>query len=398
MDFPTANEIAEIGIRELVSTPGSQITQAIARTDGTDANILVHSAKAMADEVIGQEITLEAGCFLDSCTGQKLDRWLWDRYRLKRPGAAPAFNSVLFATQSPSPVSFTIPTGTIVATQDGILYSTIADIPYPRGAGVGQAVPGVYSAARSTLAGSSQRSTPQVLSLQTTVPGAPADLTVSFVVAASGGADEMDDDAFRQLGRDFFANAQKGTLGAIENRARQVPGVVTAKAFEVLTPTAVPYRFVVLVIGDAYTSTYAQLNALPPRYAIQSNLLALSVQQALLDTRGAGMGVRVTVGQVVLVPISMVLRFVAGVDYNAVALAARVAVFNYTNSLSGGDAWSYAAAEAALRQVQGLSWTGSEIVSPSGDIENGGSQMIRTDLQLVTQLGGPNPDTLLNGP
>ena len=400
MDYPNQNELAEIGVRELISTPGSRITATVARTPATDANILINAAAAMADEVIGQEIDLEAGTFLDSCTGQALDRYLWDRYKLKRPGATPALNSVFFATASASPVNFTIAQGTIVQTQDGIQYVTIADALYPKGAGQGAATPGIYVAARSVLAGSAQRSVAQVLSVVSQIAGAPSGIALLavFAVASSGGLDQLDDDTFRQMGRDFFVNSQLGTLPALEARAKQIPGVITARAFEVLSPTALPYRFVTLVIGDAYTDAYALLDQQPPAYAAQSQLLAAAVQQQLSDTRGAGMALIVTMGQVVMLPILLVLRFVAGVDYNAVALAARVAVFNYTNGLAGGDTWSYAGAEAALRTVQGLAWTGQEITSPLGDVLAGSGQLLRTDLRLVTQQGGPNPDTLVLSP
>lgn len=401
MDFPNERELAEIGIREIVSTPGSQITVEVARTDGTDANILVHASAAMADEVVGQLVDLEAGTFLDSCKGQRLDRYLWDRYRLKRPGATPAFNSVFFSTTAAAAAGFTLPAGTLVQTPDGVQYTTVSNVAYPKGTGAGT---GVYCSARSVLAGSAQRtaaspSNPVPLSILSQISGMPTDLFALFDHASSGGADEMGDDEFRQMGRDFFANAVKGTIPAIEARAKQVNGVKTARAFEVLTPEGRPYRFVVLVISDAYSDAYADLTAQPPRYALQSQLLAQTVQQAMVDTRGAGTAVVVVHASTTLLPISMTLAFLAGVNYAAVAFAARVAIFNYTNSLRAGETWSYAAAEEALKAVQGLYWTGREIVSPSGDVVNTGSgRVLRTDLRLVQQLGGPNPDTLLPGP
>ena len=400
MDFPTEHELAEIGIRELVTAPKSQISVDVARTDATDANILVHVSAAMADDVVGDAARVEAGAFLDSCKGQALDKYLWDRYRLKRPGAVPAFNSIFFSTTAAAVAAFQIPQSAIVQTPDGIQYTVIAEMSYPVGTGAGT---GIYVSARSVLAGASQRTAasianPVTLSILSQIPGAPVDLFAKFDRSSSGGADEMGDDQYRQIGRDFFANAALGTLDAIEARAKRVNGVVTARAFEVLTPEGRPQRYVVLVISDTYTEAYAKLDVQPPRYLTQSQLLASAVAQALRDTRGAGMAVVVLLGQVVLLPIAMTLAFVAGADYNAVALAARVAVMNYTNALRGGESWEVDKAQAKLRGVVGLAYTGSEISSPSGDVVPKSGQLLRTDLRLCLQLGGPNPADLIGGP
>lgn len=400
MDFPTASELAEIGIRELVSTPKSPITVQVARTEATDANILMATSAAMADEVVGQEVKLEAGVFLDSCKGQALDRYLWDRYRLKRPGATPAFNSAFFSTDLLSTAAFEIPQGTKVQTPDGVVYLTTAAAMYPKGIGLPAGVPpgagtGIYVPCRSVLAGSSQRSRGGVsLSVLDTIPGAVENVLASFFVASSGGDDQMDDDPFRQMGRDFFANATLGTLAAIEARAKRVPGVATARAFEVLSEAGRPERFVNLVISDRYTPVYADLVPTPPTYQAQSQLLARAVQDALVDTRGAGMAVQVTMGQVVLVPIQLDLRFQAGSDFEAVAFAARVAIYNYTNSLRGGESWVYADAEKKLQVIPGLFWSGSEIRAPLGDIVPKNLQLIRTDMRLV-QVSNVSPEQQL---
>lgn len=378
MDFPRRDELLEAGLRELTTHPGSRITPDVARREGTDANALIAVGAAMTDEVVGQLIEVEAGQFLDSCRGKRLDQRLWDDYRLKRPGATPSQSSIRFRTTAAAAAPFSLPKGITVQTSTGIQFVTTQPDAYPINVTAGPVVP-----VRSTLAGKSQRALAGPVSIISQITGAPGDLRAELVAATSGGDDEMSDDEFREIGRQFYVNAQLGTLAAIEARAKRVPGVVTARTFEVLSSTGRPERFVLLVIGDRYTDQFADVDAVPPAYAQQSQLLAATVQSALRDTRGAGMGVEVIVGQVVLQYVRLDLRFTAGVNYDAVAYQARLAAFNYTNGLRPGQRWVYSDATAAIRRVAGIA-PESAITSPVGDVVAKPLQILRTDMRLVT--------------
>ena len=73
MDFPNFQTLFQIARNEaLVRNP--QLSQDAIEREGSDANILIASACAAADEVVGQLTAVSAGLFLDSANGDALDR------------------------------------------------------------------------------------------------------------------------------------------------------------------------------------------------------------------------------------------------------------------------------------------------------------------------------------
>src|SRR5262249_11491036 len=123
MDFPTQNDLVRTYKDEVLAQNGKLTSDAVDR-DGTDLNILANATGAMADEVVGQLVDVEAGLFLDSAKGKKLDRYVFDRYGIPRKAAAPALGSVEFTTTAVNPTPFTIPAGTLLSTSDGVQYAT----------------------------------------------------------------------------------------------------------------------------------------------------------------------------------------------------------------------------------------------------------------------------------
>lgn len=378
MTFPTRNDLFRAARDEILLKNSLLSAQAVDR-DGTDANLLIAAGAAMGDKVVGQLVAVAAGQFLDSATGQALDRLVWDRYGLVRKPAAPALVNLAFSTTTPIATAFSIPVGTIVATSDGIQFSTVVATSMSA-----LSTGPVYIQATSLLAGADQQvKAGSVTSLVSQVAGAPSDLVVTNNAASAGAADRESDDQLRDRARRFWTTAQKGTIAAIETGALEVPGVVRAAALEVMDGNSRPGRWVLLTIADNFTDALANLNQTTPSYQTQSQALAATVFNALNEFRCAGIFVQAIVAQVALLQITLSLTFAAGVDTLAVANQARAAVGNYVNELDPGASFVPSEALARLRQVAGLVVTGNEIVSPAGTVVPRILQVLRTTSELI---------------
>jgi uncharacterized phage protein gp47/JayE len=390
-DFPTFSVFFRTGRDEILTRNENLALTAVDR-DGSDANVMLAGAGAMAEEVIAQLADVAEGLFLGSARGQKLDKYLFDRYGLVRKQSSASDGTVAFTTTVANPTAFTIPANTLLQTADGLQLIVTGAVVFPA-ASTGPVVVPI----RSVLAGADQRvKIGTITSIVSTITGAPDDLVVTNSVATAGGADKERDESFRDRGRRFFRTARKGTLEAIEAAALAVSGVVKATAIEVLDVSGRPARVVELIVTDEFTDALVEQGASPPAYEAQSQQLSVSVFNSLSDTRGAGIFVLVRVAQVVLQPVLLQLRFQAGVDTNIVALAARATALTVVNGLSPGVNLDPADITRALRSVAGLDVTGDEVVTPAGVVVPEQLQVIRTSLDLVVASVQSQSDTILN--
>lgn len=398
-DLPSFSTLFRVGRDEILSRNPKLSREAIER-EGTDANVLLAGAAAMADEVVGQVADLSAAIFLDSAVGEDLDRFVFDRYGLVRKPAAASIGSVEFSTTVPSPTTFTTPVGVVVQTSEAVQLITTESGIFE----VGSIGP-VVLAVRSSLAGSDQDvKAGSINSIVSAITGGADDLAVNNTFATVGGAEVETDDSLRERARRFFTTARRGTLAAIEAAALNVPGVRSATAFEVLDVLGRPSRLVQLVVADAFTEQFVNFDTVPPRFEIQSQAITTAINEALADVRPFGTFVQVTVANVVIQPVQLALTFQAGATVSDAALRSRAAVVNTTNSLSPGEPSRVDDLLAALQLVPGLKFTGDEILSPSGDIVPTPLQVLRTSLGLVSAVAaqgdapivtGQNPDAFI---
>jgi uncharacterized phage protein gp47/JayE len=391
-DLPTFATLFRVARDEVLSR-NSRISRDAVDREGSDANILIAGASAAADEVIGQLAQLQAALYLDAAKGPALDRWVFDRYGLVRKPAAAAVGSVQFRTTVASPVTFTIQTGTILQTADGIQYITTESSIFSAG-GIGP----ITIAVRSMLAGADQGAKINTItSVVTALSSSPSDLTVTNPLATSGADDAETDDSLRDRARKFFLTARRGTNPALEAAALAVPGVRKATAIEVLDSSGRPARMTQLVIADAFTEQFAEFDTVPPRYQAQSQQLAALVFQSLSDVRPSGTYVQVTVASIVLQAIQVTLTFSANADVNTVALQARAMIVDYTNGLSPGAPFRISEVMEKLKMVSGLVHSGCAIVSPVGDIQPKPLQLIRTMLGLVSATSSQTDSPIITG-
>lgn len=390
MDFPSFPTLFQIARNEALVRNASLTRDAIER-EGSDANILIAAACAAADEVVGQLTRVAAGLYLDSATGDQLDRLLLDRYGLLRKTAAAAQGTVSFSTTTPAVASFVIPAGTLLATSSGLRFATIQAATFDSGS-----TGPLYVGVRSLLAGADQQA---AIGTITNIIGQiltqPTDLAVTNTEATFGAADAESDADFRERGRAFYTTVQRGTLAALEQGALSVPGVVKANAYEVVDYNGHANGYVALAIADQFTDTLADLSSVPPVYATQSLQLAQDVYNALQDYRPAGVYVKVQVAQVVLQQVLLALSFDATADVTSVSNSARSVIVEYINNLSPGDAVSRTAMLTALRTVQGLVFSDNPqpaevILSPTADVTLNPLQVARTTLALVKAYNNPS--------
>lgn len=388
-DLPSRQDLARVARDEMLAK-NSRLRRDVIERDGTDANAIVASMSGVGDELVLHLARICAGQFLDSARGQYLRRLVFDRYGISAKAASPSFGTVQFSTAVLTVAQFNIPSGTKVQTNDGRQFITIADAVFPS-----NSLGPVLVAVRSTQAGLSQQAKAgSITSIVSTITGAPSSLAVTNTLATSGGADEEDEDDLRARGKAFWSTARKGTISAIKEAALAVNGVKRASVFETLDSLGRPAMRAQLVITDAFTEALVTTSTIPPTYATQSQVLADSVYEALIDVRAAGAFIDVIVAQVILQSVILALSFDTSANVDTVALQARAAVVNYVNNLSPGEALTPAGIIEALRLVQGLIVTENEVVSPAGTVTPERLQVFRTMLSMVSTIS-TNPNRAL---
>lgn len=376
MDRPTYADLFSIARNQLLQA-NPRLT-AVDR-EGSDANALVASIAAVGDEVAQQVAYVAAASFLDTATGLNLDRLVFDRYGLVRKPAAAALGTVQFTSATGAASTFGIPVQTKLVTADGTQFETTQPATFTLGSNGPVTVP-----VRSVLAGTTQQAgIGEINTLLSPVPGGVADLAVTNALATAGAADPETDAELRERARRFFTTVQRGTLASIEQAARGVPGVRYAAAFEDIDAYGQQTGYVSLAVTDQYTDTLALLGTVPFAYQAQSQQLAERVALAVDQARAAGIYVATIVAQVVLQPVTLLLRVKAGFDTQTVSLEARAACVQVVNALAPGALLTVAALNAALANVNGLYQSSDTVTLPVATVVPTPLQVIRTNLQLV---------------
>lgn len=378
-DFPSAPDLLRIA-RDEVLLKNSQLTRDIVERAGSDANALTAASVAVGDAVVGQLIRVTAALSIDNAKGADLDRLLFDRFQLTRKDASPALGSVVLSASVAVVGSFLIPVGTVFQTTDNKQFASTAERTFLSGQTSSPSVP-----VASVLAGLGQQVRPaSIRAIVSSIAGAPAGLTVTNALASSGADDAELDDDFRARGKLFYQTARRGTLLAIQAGALAVPGVRRATVFEEVDPDGSAARVVELVVADAFTEQLVLAAVLPVAYAAQSAELTAAVQAGLSDVRAAGIQVVVTTASVVLLGVTLGLRFRPSVDVEATSQAARAATVSYVNSLAPGASFVVADLVEVLRGVPGLQVLGGEVLAPTLDQSTLPASVYRTSLGLVT--------------
>lgn len=365
-DLPTRVQLFQIGRQHIVGR-NPKIDPEQINTLGSDANIIVGSTSVIAAQVIAQLGYRTGALTLDGCeTDEDLDRYAYDRYQELRKGASAATTSVRIF-RAAAGVSGDVPIGTKLTTATGVEYITTTVATFGTSDLTSRADVRASDAGKATQVGAGQI-------VRFSQPGTLFDRTLQCFndQAAAGGEDAEDNETFKARLRDFWRTARRGILAAIEFGAKQVPGVVSAQAVEVLTSGGQPARLVQLYIADSS--------------GVASDTLARAVYVALDDYRGAGIQVLVSTSVPFIVDITLKLTFKANVDTATLSDNIRAAVVAFVNSLPVNGPLYRAELESVLQRYveDGLVMTQNTLVTPVGDLIPAVGQTLRTTAANVT--------------
>lgn len=372
-DLPTRADYFRIGadevlVRSAARPVGQRLTSSQVYTEGSDINIVVASASAMAEEITRQLALRLAALFIDGASGEDLDRLVADRFSptIVRKSATPALATVQFSRVAGPLAAIAIPAATRLRTASGVEFETTVASSLAAGSTGPVSVPA--QCRQAGLAGNvAAGSINQIVS----VIGDP-NLLVSNAQVAAGGDETESDARLRARARDFFRTARRGTLSAIEFGALTVPGVRQATAIEEVDPLGIPTGRVSLYVADAN----GQANA----------ALVLAVRSALLEYRAAGVVVDISSAIPNFVAIEYNLRFAAGVDTAAAFAQVQTATVSAVNALAPSQTLPVSLLFSVARSVPGVIVLDDAIVAPVGDLIPSAGQVIRTRTDLVTAV------------
>lgn len=372
-DLPVFSDLFDAGEREALTRP-SAFNPRIIRVDGSDVNIAVAVAAAMADEVAQWGQAEFGGAFLSTSAQQgreELDRFVFDRFQITRQEAQAAVVTLSFSRTGTA--GFTIPEGFVVSADDGTTFETVNDLPFAANNPGPLSVVGV--AQETGLGGNVAEGEITTLVSQTE----DTTLAVTNTEDAAGGTPEEDQEELEARARDFFVNARRGTLSAIRAGLTGTPGVTQATVIEVLDPDGDPDFRVQGIIADAN----GQANIPLTQRAVDN----------LLEFRALGVPVIVTAGAPEFIRvIAEGLQFEANANTTTVLQDARSRVVAAVNALAPQQTLFQAILISALQATPQLIVPEGAVVFPAGDLVPASGTVIRTQtdgsgILLNTGLG-----------
>ena len=369
--FPTRNDFFAAGRTAVVGTPNIRINPTMIDVPGSDLNLAVGVPSVMGEEVSARGALALRGAFVELARGAALDRVAYDRFGLQRFSATPATVDLVLTRPTPGGATpGTINAGAVVQTSNGTQMAIDATVTF------GDFDTSKTCTATALVSGSIGNVVANTLVQWAT---APFDTTIAVTNPnpAAGGLDQELDVQFLGRIRAFFPTVSRGTLGAIEYAAKQVPGVAVATATEITNPTTgYPAAMVQLVVGDSNGNWTTDM--------------LTSVNNMLLRYRACGIFVQTIGGTVFQQTVAWTLSFQTGIDEGLAESRVRAVTVAVAQFLPPGPTKGTllrSSLESAAKSVPGVIVTDSSLVYPDGDtVPTSVSQMIRvapTDVTFV---------------
>jgi len=374
--LPTREDFFQIGARDVFAraqlrAKASRLSPQAVFTPGTDINIIIAAASAMADEATRHLGLRIAALYLDSAEGEDLDRLVADRFSptVARKQAAQAVVPITFSRAIPpssgAPITFNV--GDKIKTPDGVQFELV------EAASLGLNGTGPATArAVASLAGEVGNVAAGAISQFVVSPGDAA-VVVTNNEPAAGGVDVETDASLRERARNFFLAARRGILSAIEFGALTVEGVASAVGEELLGPDGFPNGYVRLYIADKN----GQANA----------VLANAVRLALREYRGAGVPVAVIASSPLFADIGFTLGFQNGTDQLRAVQQLKALVVSSVSALAPNEPLQVSMLMALARAVPGLVVGANAVTTPLGDLYPDAGRTIRTTFDRVLVNG-----------
>lgn len=365
MDLPTRLDLFAIG-RDYLRSRARKIDPNQVDVEGSDANLFVGSVSDVAYELVNQLVVQFRKHFLASCSGEDLDRYAWDRYRMKRKAASPGRVRVRFYRMAVTAGAGTVPVSTVVQTKTGVDYITVNSASF---GATDLEVVGVN--ARSVQAGNANHAAKESI---VRIPQASAlfDPSIRVIndVESAHAMDREEDGPFRARIQDYWLTTRRGTLGAIAFGALETPGVASADVVEELDGEAKPARIVRLFAADEQG------------YSSPGLIIDLD------EYRAAGIQVIRSEAAPEYVDIVYRLRFQAGKDTAAIAEQVRANTVGRVNQTRVNGPLFRGVLMEVLRSFEddGLIPSDDSIVEPVGDLIPTQGYAVRTTMDRVRVL------------
>jgi uncharacterized phage protein gp47/JayE len=370
-DLPTRTDLFDRGAREMIArsaarAPGKRIAPEAIYTEGTDVNVLVAGASAMAEEVLRQHARSEAAKYYDSARGDDLDRLVLDRTsrEVPRKEAAPAYVDVTFTRTSGAMAAVTLEAYQRVKTKSAIAFELLASATLS----AGQAGP-VTVTARAVLAGSQCNVGQGAI---TEIENSPdPELTVTNLEVAAGGREREQDRAYVERARAWRRAQRCGTTDAVLFGTLTVPTVAFANVEEELDLNGDATGRVFVYVTDASGQANAEL--------------VRQVKDGLREYRCCGI-VPYVIGAVPeYADIVWRLRFAAGTDTQQAFDQLRAATVAVVNATSPGKPLEASLLVSLARRVPGIIVRDDVLAQPLGDLyPSAPGRVIRTTTDRVT--------------
>ena len=313
---PTYDELYAAGSTEALAR-NPNLTD---RRPGSAMDAVIGVGATLADESIRIGLQGFKAVFFDTATGSDLDALVLDRTGLTRNEASFAVGAVTF-TRSQIIGVVEIPAGTRVAAVDAdgaqYVFATVAASQFVSGAAT------VSVPVEASVAGPESNVAAESLTRLLDALSDPA-VTVSNPTRTAGGDVAESDDRLRARVRRYYTSLRRGTVGALEAGALEVPGINFATVDESnMAPEDGGY--VSVFIGDPDANANAELVAL--------------VEAALEDYRAAGVAVIVAAmqRQEVFITFTMRVKSLLGLNLTALKANLSAAVLAWGDTLPGGS-------------------------------------------------------------
>lgn len=321
-----------------------------------------HGAGAMADAAIRFTVQALKETFLDGAKGAALTKLVNDHLNIQR---APATSSQVACTftRAGGGAAGSMLTGYVVGSAfdlagNTVLYTLDADVTF----GAGDNGPHVQTATAQVVGRAGNVGVGKVTRMVGNVFSSL--VTVTNASVAAGGNDEESDDELRVRARNFSQTLRKGTLGALEFGAQQVPSVRIARATEDIG------GIVTLVVTDSDGGSTAQM--------------VLDVVVELENWRSAGSLVNVVGGSALVVDVTGQLIALQGVDTSVLGPVAASAIAGRMLKLRQGETLYLDTIKAAGISVDPDALEALILSTPMVDVVPGPAQVIRPGVVTVT--------------
>lgn len=342
----------------------SRFDKAIIDTEGSDVNVVLNASAAMGEEVARWTLGRMNALTVSNARGEDLDRRIYDLYGIVR-GKAQSAVVTLQLTRSGT-TGVTVVEGSRFGTDSGVVFRTLTSVAFAQGNLGPLSVVAVAERAGQT-GNVGEGTVVRILSAL-----GDSTIAVTNLEVAAGGAEAQSDDDYRAEARDYFINAVKGVLSAIEYGAKQIDGISKATAVEDLDAgVGSPNGRVSLYISD----DDGQANT----------ALGQFVEDELLEYRGLGVPVSVipAIPQYVDIQVNGLL-FVAGSNTTQLLDTATSAILALVNATPPGTTLRRASIYSALERVDGLIVPEGAITTPAGDLVPTTGTIIRTTRDRIS--------------